>query len=141
MTEDTTLSRHWRGILVICALTVAIVSMVYWVETTQPMKPYAIALENSVQFTIVPHSAIGMKLRYDTKPGVIAFKLNTTGKVRVHLGKIVDKNFVTIDKVEELEIQKMDVVKFLCDACGATNFIVQSLEGKDDVVGEMVQLR
>ncbi len=130
-----------RNLKVTLMLFFLVIVMKYYAMDTRPSKTVDTVRTNSVQFVIIPGGTIGMKLRYDTKPGMIAIKVNATGKVRIQLAKLRGQNFTWASEAEELEVQRMDVVKFLCDACGATDVIIRSLEGNDEVTGTITQLK
>jgi hypothetical protein len=118
-----------------------LIAMNYWAINHKTVRATKAERTSSAQFVLIPGGTIGMKLRYDTKPGVIAIKVNATGKIRVQLAKLHGQNFSWATEAEELEVQRMDIAKFLCDACGATDVIIRSLEGNDEVTGTITQLK
>lgn len=84
--------------------------------------------------------AVMMKLKPNTRPGVVAFKLNTSGQLDVYLVKWDGDTLATVSDTIHLDVQRMDVAKFVCDACGATHVVLKSTELLATVQGKITQL-
>lgn len=124
-------------------LSLILIGFVFTPPMTESKEVHKNTTANSADFELVPLGYGGIMLRISptTKPGVIAFKINALGKVKAMLVKRHNTTLSVVSEEVELEVQRMDIAKFLCDACGATHIYIKSVEEGDHIFGTVEQIQ
>lgn len=132
-----------QRVMIGVAFVLSTLSLYLSYSISQRQEPQQVEVDRKMHFMLTPQSDDGViyGLHYTTKPGVIAVKLTTTGKLKIALAKVSQGNIILKSELLELEVQEMDVARFFCDACGANAVYITSAEEEDAIEGSLTQLR